>query len=84
MIRLEYTKGSSNKYYELNLEEKSGIFTVAGFYGAIGKAPRMQPIYIGTDRKEAERAMEKKRKEKIKKGYVKVKNNDSIPQKEKG
>lgn len=72
MIRLECTRGGSNKYYELHLKQSNGRVTVTGFYGAIGQAPKEHPIYDGDSRDEAVAAMQKKQLEKQKKGYVLV------------
>ena len=69
MIRLECTRGGSNKFYELHLCENSGRVSVTGFYGAIGQAPNEHPIYDGTAREEAIAEMQKKQLEKQKKGY---------------
>jgi len=70
MIRLECTRGGSNKFYELHLKESAGRVTVTGLYGAIGQAPKEHPIYDGTVREEALAEMQKKQLEKQKKGYV--------------
>ena len=72
MIRLEYRGGSSNKFYELHLEEADGRVTVTGYYGAIGRAPKAHFIYDGTSREVADRMLEKKKTEKVNKGYVEV------------
>lgn len=77
MIRLECTRGGSNKFYELHLKESNGRVTVTGFYGAIGQAPHTHPIYDGDNREEAIAEMQKKQLEKEKKGYVIVGNNGS-------
>lgn len=78
MIRLECTRGGSNKYYELNLKESNGRITVTGFYGAIGQTPKEHPIYDGDNRDEGIAEMQKKQLEKQKKGYIIV-NNGSSP-----
>lgn len=70
MIRLECTRGGSNKYYEFNLKESKGRVTVTGFYGAIGQAPKEHVIYDGDNREQAIAEMQKKQLEKQKKGYT--------------
>lgn len=77
MIRLECTRGGSNKYYELHLKEDKDRVTVTGFYGAIGQAPKEHPIYDGTSREEAIAEMQKKQIEKQRKGYYLVGNGGS-------
>ncbi len=77
MIRLECTRGGSNKYYELDLKESNGRVNVTGFYGAIGQAPKEHPIYDGDNREEAIAEMQKKQLEKQKKGYIIVGNGSS-------
>jgi predicted DNA-binding WGR domain protein len=72
MIRLECTRGKSNKYYELHLKEEKGRVTVTGYYGAIGQAPKEHPVYSGDSRTDAEQELEKKKQEKLKKGYTVV------------
>ena len=70
MIKLECTRGTSNKYYNLDLQQTNGRVTVTGYYGAIGQAPKEHPIYDGDNLNEAVAAMQKKQIEKEKKGYV--------------
>ena len=70
MIRLECARGSSNKYYELDLKELNGRVTVTGYYGAIGQAAKEHPIYNGDSRDEAIAEMQKKQLEKQEKGYI--------------
>jgi predicted DNA-binding WGR domain protein len=77
MIRLECTRGSSNKFYELHLQEKGKHVTVTGLYGAIGQAPKEHPIYDGDNRETAIAEMQKKQLEKQKKGYIIVGNGSS-------
>ncbi len=72
MIRLECTADGSHKFYELHMHEADGEVTVSGVYGAIGRAGKEIMIYEGESREEAERAVEKKKQEKLKKGYVVV------------
>ncbi len=74
MIRLECTRGGSNKYYELHLTESQNHIIVTGFYGAIGQAPKEHPIYDGDNREDAIASMQKKQLEKQKKGYIVVGN----------
>ena len=77
MIRLECTRGGSNKYYELDFKQKNGRVTVTCFYGGIGQAPKTHPIYDGDNKQEAIAAMQKKQLEKQKKGYIIVGNGTS-------
>jgi predicted DNA-binding WGR domain protein len=77
MIRLECTRGGSNKFYSLDLKELNGRVSVTGFYGAIGQAPKEHPIYDGDNREEAIAEMQKKQLEKQKRGYVIVGNGSS-------
>ena len=74
-IRLECTTGGHNKYYEFHNLETNGRFTVKGLYGAIGQAPKEAVIYDGDNKSEAEKEFEKKKSEKLKKGYVVVSQN---------
>ena len=74
MLRLECTRGSSNKFYELHLQEKGARVTVTGLYGAIGQAPKEHPVYDGDSRECAIAEMQKKQLEKQKKGYIIVGN----------
>jgi predicted DNA-binding WGR domain protein len=77
MIRMECTRGGSNKYYELHLSETNNRVTVKGFYGAIGQAPKEHAIYDGDNREAAIAEMQKKQLEKQKKGYLIVGGNGS-------
>jgi predicted DNA-binding WGR domain protein len=79
MIRLECTRGSSNKYYEFHLEEKNNRVTVTGLYGAIGQAPKEHTIYDGDSREAGIAEMQKKQLEKQKKGYLIVGENGTFP-----
>ena len=72
MIRLECKTGGHNKYYELSLEKTKSRVRVIGYYGAIGQAPKENPIYDGDNEQEALAEMQKKQLEKQKKGYVLV------------
>ena len=74
-IRLECTIGGHNKFYEFLGIESSGRFTVKGLYGAIGQAPKEAIIYDGDNKTEAEKEFEKKKSEKLKKGYIVVSRN---------
>jgi predicted DNA-binding WGR domain protein len=69
MIRLECTRGSSNKFYSFVGSESKGRFTVKGLYGAIGQAPKETILYDGDSKDEANKAYRRKRAEKEKKGY---------------
>jgi predicted DNA-binding WGR domain protein len=77
MVRLECTRGGSNKFYELHLKEANNRVTVTGYYGAIGQAPKEHPIYDGDSRETAIAEMQKKQLEKTKKGYIVVGNGPS-------
>jgi predicted DNA-binding WGR domain protein len=74
-IRLECTTGGHNKFYEFLGIQNKNRFTVKGLYGAIGQAPKEAVIYDGDSRTEAEKEFEKKKSEKLKKGYVVVSRN---------
>ena len=75
MIRLECTTGGHNKFYEFHGIESNGRFTVKGMYGRIGQAANEAIIYDGDSKIEANKEFEKKKTEKLKKGYVVVSNN---------
>jgi predicted DNA-binding WGR domain protein len=75
MIRLECTTGGHNKFYEFHGIESKGRFTVKGLYGRIGQAASESIIYDGDDKAEANKEFEKKKIEKLKKGYVVVSQN---------
>ena len=80
MIRLECTRGGSNKYYEFHLIKSNGRFTVKGFYGALGQAAKEHIIYDGDSHEEAQHELQKKQREKEKKGYVIVNSDNSVSQ----
>ena len=75
IIRLECTTGSHNKFYEFHGSESNGRFTVRGRYGRIGQAASEVVIYDGDDKIEANKEFDKKKTEKLKKGYVVVSRN---------
>ena len=75
MIRLECTTGGHNKFYEFHGTNINGRFTVKGFYGRIGQAASESIIYDGDNKSEANKEFEKKKTEKLKKGYVVVSQN---------
>lgn len=75
MIRLECTTGGHNKFYEFHGIESNGRFTVKGMYGRIGQAASEAIIYDGDNKAEANKEFEKKKIEKLKKGYVVVSQN---------
>jgi predicted DNA-binding WGR domain protein len=75
MIRLECTTGGHNKFYEFHGIESNGRFTVKGMYGRIGQAASESVIYDGDNKAEANKEFEKKKIEKLKKGYVVVSQN---------
>ena len=74
-IRLECTQGNHNKFYEFQGIECNGRFTVKGLYGRIGQAASEVVIYDGDNKAEANKEFEKKKIEKLRKGYVVVSNN---------
>jgi len=55
--------------------QNNGRFTVKGLYGAIGQAPKEAIIYDGDNKTEAEKEFEKKKTDKLRKGYVVVAQN---------
>jgi ATP-dependent DNA ligase len=79
-IRLECTTGGHNKFYEFQGIESKNRFTIKGLYGAIGKAGQVSIIYDGVSKAEAEKEFEKKKSEKIKKGYIVVSRNGNSVQ----
>jgi predicted DNA-binding WGR domain protein len=80
MIRLECTRGGSNKFYEFHLKKSNGRCIVKGFYGAIGQAPKDHIIYDGDSEQAALKELQKKQLEKQKKGYVVVSSDDKTAQ----
>ena len=74
-IRLECTKAKHNKFYEFQGFESNGRFTVKGLYGRIGQAASESIIYDGDNKAEANKEFEKKKTEKLKKGYIVVSQN---------
>jgi predicted DNA-binding WGR domain protein len=75
MIRLECTTGGHNKFYEFHGIESNGRFTVKGMYGRIGQAASEAIIYDGDNKAEANKEFDKKKTEKLKKGYIVVSQN---------
>ena len=69
MLRLENRQANHLKFYEFHGIEQNGRFIVKGIYGRIGQAGQETVIYDGTDRGEANREFERKKNEKLKKGY---------------
>ena len=72
MIRLECTRGGSNKFYELHLLKNPKRVIVKGFYGKIGSAPNEHMVYDGDNLETATKELSAKKQEKLKKGYVLV------------
>lgn len=69
-IRLEYSEGSSNKFYEINYTKNStGVFEISTCHGRIGNNPQYQTKYKGKSFDEALRTWYKFYNQKIKKGY---------------
>ena len=79
-IRLECTTGGHNKFYEFLGIESKGRFTVKGLFGAIGQAGQISVLYDGVSKTEGEKVFEKKKSEKLKKGYIVVSRNGSSVQ----
>jgi predicted DNA-binding WGR domain protein len=72
-VRLECKSGSSNKFYEVELIQDGSKFTTAASYGRIGNNPQHQVKYEGSWVNQASQMFSDLVKEKLKKGYVKVK-----------
>jgi len=79
-VRLECTTAGHNKFYEFQGIESKGRFTVKGFYGRIGQVASEVVIYDGDNRAEANKEFEKKKNEKLKKGYIVVSKNGKSAQ----
>jgi predicted DNA-binding WGR domain protein len=79
-VRLECTKGSSNKFYEFQGTQTNNRYTVNAIYGRIGQAGQISVIYDGVSESEAEKEFEKKKLEKLKKGYIVVSRNGNAVQ----
>jgi len=69
---LEYTYGSSDKFYRISLLEDGGEFSAHIDYGRRGTNGQTTNKYIGPDRSAAEKACNKALNEKLGKGYVQV------------
>ncbi len=69
MIRLENRNANHFKFYEFHGIEQNGRFIVKGVFGRIGNAGQETIIYDGTDKAAANKEFERKKNEKIKKGY---------------
>jgi predicted DNA-binding WGR domain protein len=74
-VRLENTQQGHSKFYEFQGTQTNGRFTVKASYGRIGQAGQVSIIYDGVSKTEAEKEFEKKKSEKLKKGYVVVSRN---------
>ncbi len=79
-VRLENTQAGHNKFYEFQGKQTNGRFTIKAVYGRIGQAGQVTVIYDGVSKTEAEKEYEKKRLEKIRKGYVVVSHNGNAVQ----
>ena len=79
-VRLECTKGSSNKFYEFQGTQTNNRYTVNAIYGRIGQAGQVSVIYDGVSKSEAEKEFEKKKLAKLKKGYIIVSRNGNSVQ----
>ena len=78
-VRLEHTQGHS-KFYEFQGTQTNGRFTVKAVYGRIGQTGQVSIIYDGVSKTEAEKEFEKKKSEKLKKGYIIVARNGNSVQ----
>ncbi|MBN1396839.1 MAG: ATP-dependent DNA ligase [Bacteroidetes bacterium] len=80
-VRLENTQAGHNKFYEFQGIQTNGRFTIKAVYGRIGQAGQVSVIYDGVSKTEAEKEYEKKKSEKLKKGYLVVsRNGNSVQQ----
>jgi predicted DNA-binding WGR domain protein len=79
-IRLECTKGSSNKFYEFQGTQTNDRYTVKAVYGRIGQTGLVTVLYDGVSKTEGEKVFEKKKSEKLKKGYIIVSRNGNSVQ----
>ena len=78
-VRLEHTQGHS-KFYEFQGTQTNGRFTVKAVYGRIGEAGQVSVLYDGISKTEGEKVFEKKKSEKLKKGYLVVSRNGNSVQ----
>jgi bifunctional non-homologous end joining protein LigD len=67
---LEYTYGSSDKFYRISLLEDAGEFSAHIDFGRRGTNGQTTNKYIGPDRAAAEKACNKALAEKLGKGYI--------------
>lgn len=67
--QLAYRVGTSDKVYNLALDEAAGRYTVSAEWGRRGSLLRVDSKYVGPDRSAAEEVYEQIRKEKLAKGY---------------
>ena len=77
-IRLEHRTGGHFKFYEFEGAESNGRVTVKARYGRIGQAASEVTIYDGDSKTEANKGFEKKKTEKLKKGYIVVSTNGNV------
>jgi predicted DNA-binding WGR domain protein len=78
MIRLECTTGGHHKFYELDLVSTNNRHIVRGYSGRIGQAPVAHIIYDGDRLDQAQTELDKKQREKLKKGYVVTQNSKPV------
>ena len=79
-IRLENTQQGHSKFYEFQGTQTNNRYTVNAIYGRIGQAGQVSVIYDGVSKSEAEKEFEKKKSEKLKKGYIVVSRNGNSVQ----
>ncbi len=69
-VRFEYTKGTSNKFYEINFTKSTGsVLEVSTCHGRIGSNPQYQTKYKGKSLAFARNTWSKFYNDKLKKGY---------------
>ena len=78
IVRLEHRTAGHFKFYEFHGSENQGRFVVKAFYGRIGLAGIESIIYDGVSKVEANKEFEKKKTEKLKKGYIVVSTNGKV------
>jgi ATP-dependent DNA ligase len=74
-VRLENTQQGHSKFYEFQGTQTNNRYTVNAIYGRIGQTGQISLIYDGISKTEAEKEFEKKKSEKLKKGYIVVSRN---------
>jgi predicted DNA-binding WGR domain protein len=74
-VRLENTQQGHSKYYEFQGTQTNNRYTVNAVYGRIGQAGQVSVLYDGVSKTEGEKVFEKKKSQKLKKGYFIVSQN---------